>query len=255
MSAARKAPAPGRELAPAVTELLAPAAAPRTAVQAAQRIHAVHDAMRALGTMMELQVMESAHVIRRECGGRAAFDAFCAAEGLDALASTDRLWSMAIAHESQRGNRAVREMLQARPAETIKRIQEFVEAGQGERIERLDETDERALEILRQPPSKLRGRVRRLLELEERIEADEEERAREREAAEVAPHPAAGAKRIVEELTAAERHLADAMDALELEGARLSDFARERIITLTDTLFGYLDRVSERATKTGEAEE
>lgn len=253
---AGKAPAPaaGSELAPAVSELLAPATAPRTAVQAAQRIHAVHDAMRTLGAMMELQVMESAHVIRRECGDRAAFDAFAAEQDLERLASTDRLWAMALAHEAQRANRAVREMLQARPAETIRRIQEYVEAGAEERIERLDETDERAVEVLGQPPSKLRGRVRQLLELEERLAADEDERAAGREAGGVAPHPAAGSKQVIDELTAAERHLAAAMEILGPGGAELSELARERTIALTDTLFGYLDRVIARATATKEFE-
>ena len=157
---------------PDVMQLLAPGGSSvRTPEQAAARIHAIHDVMRALSVVAQLQLMESCWVIKSHCQMRDVFDAFLAEHGVDAVLAPDEAWTMALTHDVQRRHRAMRDLVSARPAQAMQWVRGFVDAHREERLDELDELDERdrdVVSLLHGPPRALRAKVRAWLALEER---------------------------------------------------------------------------------------
>lgn len=248
----KPAPAPPADLAPALS-VLAPAEPVRSAVQAAQRIHAVSGVMRALSVVAQIQLMESCWVIRSRHPERAAFDTFLADQGVDAVLAPDEAWAMALTHDVQRRHRTLRELVSERPAQAMRWVRGFVDAQAEARLEQLDERDEQVVSLLTSPPRAMRRRVRALLEMEagERPPAPEA-------AAEAAPPPpppapapadTPGIEACIEELAECVRRL-DRLAAVLPDRCLAGPPGRarlDRIPLLADLGFGALERIADGA--------
>ena len=142
-------------------EPLAPRAAdehrfPAAAIEGARRVTALLQATRQIVQILEARVLEETWSVRRLVADEAwpAFVERHMPVGLDQADLMARTWGAA------RGRRELREMAQSEPSEALDLIRQCVDAG----VPVEDETDERLIEIMAQPPRLRQRTIRRLIE-------------------------------------------------------------------------------------------
>ena len=236
---------------PDVMQLLAPGGASvRTPEQAAARIHAIHDVMRALSVVAQLQLMESCWVIKSHCQLRVAFDAFLAEHGVDAVLAPDEAWAMALTHDVQRRHHVMRDLVSARPAQAMQWVRGFVDAHCEERLDELDERDREVVSLLHGPPRALRAKVRAWLAAEARHTGTGGPPAEPPPAPPEPPaavHPGTRWREAVDRLRDADAALADvAGDVADLCATTGSAPAAQatRLLHLVDSLQASLDAIA-----------
>ena len=246
---------------------LGPPVASLDAVQAVQRIVALHGIARMVCTTIHGEVLEAAWVIRRAHPEREDFDRFVAAHGLTDVMRPERAWLAAETWEAARRQRALRDLVASRPDEAIQFVAEFVAAGSTTtRLADLDDDDRRVVELVSQPPRRRAREIRRLIELDtaasegrhpadvERIRTLESERdaAVERAQAsgavtELGAHPERQVRAAVESLREAESRLAEVAEGLvgAWDAARAGAGLRQRVLRMADMAEGSLERIVE----------
>lgn len=145
---------------------LGPPVASLSAVQAVQRIVALHGIARAVCATIHGEVLEAAWVIRRAYPERAAFERFVTGCGLAEVMPPSRAWLAAETWEVARRQRALRELVADRPNEAIRFVAEFVAEAPRDKLET---DDPRVAEILALPGRKRTPEIRRLVALERSV--------------------------------------------------------------------------------------
>lgn len=135
---------------------------PATALEAVARIRVWHDALRALSAMAEARLMAAAWRIQEDIPERAQFDSFVGAH-LKGVLAPDRAWLMAETWSVASQHRQIRDFAQAAPAEAMGLVKLFVDSGQMEQLELLNEEDERFAALASASPRKRRRMMRDLL--------------------------------------------------------------------------------------------
>ena len=226
-----------------------------TALDAVEHIRRWTQALEKVSTLAEVQRMGAAWAIQREHPERADFDAFVGPR-LAGMYTAEQLWLMAENWSMSRSSPRLRDLTRSHPGEALEVTRTLVEAGQQERLARLDRNDRELLEVLDGPTREMSARLRKLLEQRnpedvKRIETLTEERDAAREAlAEargVQAMPGAAVVAAVEQLAEFERHavaLADTIEAAVRDEGPPSDSVRDRMLRLNDMATGALDRIS-----------
>ena len=228
-----------------------------TAIEAARGLDAWATTRQQLVQVTDVQIMLHAAAIRREFPEREDFDAFCREHVL--TVRSDQAWLAAQTWEVAQKNRNVRELARSSPSEAVSLVQDFVEAGLEHRVLNLDETDRELVEVLSGPRSKVRKRLRRMLDAEncaadgrsledvKRIEALTEERDAARaalaDADNVAELPTAAINEVITDLQRLEREAAADAERFAQLGA--STAQRERALRTVDLIQGHMERISE----------
>lgn len=245
------------ELTPPPGDLLLPAqgvpTAPTTAAEAVETIRAWHAMLAHIRGVAEAALMHAAWTIREEYPERAAWDDYLSAT-LPRMDS-GRLWLMAETWEVARRQRAVRELVDARPHEAVTLVAEFAGAGAAAQLSMFDDDDRALADMLAMPPRQRRQAMRRLI-ADARAAGDDHHpddlrRIEELEQATVhEPPPAADprrrAKQVVDALAACEQglaRLADDIEALVAAGG-LGRTAQDRVMRLADMVVANADRIS-----------
>ena len=228
-----------------------------TALEAASGLDAWATTRQQLVQITDVQIMLHADAIRREYPERAGFDAFCA-EHVVAL-RPDQVWVLAQAGEAAQKNRNFRELARTRPGEAVALVQDLVEAGLEERVVHLDEDDHELAQVLTAPRTKMRKRLRRMLDAERHARAGRnpadveriQELAEERDAAvaaldearKVTGLPTAAVNEVIADLQRLESEAAADAERFPSLGATYAQ--RERALRAVDLIIGHMERISE----------
>lgn len=246
--------------------------APRAALEAAARIRVVHEQLRRVSHLAEAQLMEAAWTIRGEIPERAAFDAFVAEHA--PVLDPGRAWLMADTWAVARRSRKLKELAYSDAPAALDFVRQFVEAGEREGIEAVDELDADAVALLAQPAARRHEGLRKLLSVSRDVEASADpHRARmerlERERDEAvdalergAPveslsmHPAKRLKAAAADLQAIESQLAPLAEAVEAlcRGDGASEAVRQRLLATGDLALGHVERITAAAMGGDEAQ-
>ena len=245
---------------------LAVAPAPRTALEAAGRIRAVHDAMQQISKIAEAQVLEAAWCIRQEIPERGTFDAFVGAE-LPML-TAERAWLMAETWSVARKSRELRNLANDDPSGALEFVRGFVEAGLEERLTEAGGIDRDAVEVLTLPARKRNARLRKLLDVAQQVEAGKdpgdaeyiEQLTRERDEAVQAlrdgdgvevlsAHPVRQLNEASKQLLEVESQVAALAQKIETLCQRtpVSDALNKRLVAAGDLLIGNTERIIQAA--------
>ena len=226
------------------------------ALAAAQQIRAWHELSQQFTAVIEAQVMEALHTIRREIPDDGAFDAFVR-EQTPLAPKQARIsvqaWSVA------RKSRPLRELV-SRPSEALRLVGDLVRVFGDERIAALDPADQELMEVASLPLREQRKRMRALIEAGqaasegrsiedvERIRTLEAELATARTMADLDGQPGGQARNLLSDLRAVESDLAEIASRAEaLFGSEGLHKEREGAVRLADMLSTSIDRIARLA--------
>lgn len=219
---------------------------PATALEAVARIRVWHDALRALSAMAAARLMAAAWRIREDIPERAEFDVFVESH-LRGVLAPDRAWLMAQTWGVASKHRQIRDFAQAAPAEAMGLVKRFVDSGQMEQLELLNEEDQRFAELTSASPRKRRRMMRELLAGAGAPQAEPPSAG----PVKFPLHQVATTSMVNEQiriridaLRAAESAMASATDELAEYLPRTSPAHRREILAVADLATGALDSVT-----------
>lgn len=244
---------------PAVPE---PASAPTAALAAAQRIHGLYAAVRAVAAQAEAMVMEALWDIRREIPDRHAFEEFVIEH--TPLSDGRQAWLQAETWETARRSRHMRELASDRPQEAMRMVQGFLDAAAEDGLEMLGEDDVQVAAIYAMPPRKRARAIRDLVESRRTVDSgrspDDVERiaaltAERDEAVARLNAPTPETKEVLAELGAVESRLAEVagrVAVLFVDGEPVPELARRRVLRWGDQLHETVDQILDAASRPGD---
>ena len=257
VSAVGTVPTAGGDLTASMLRELKSPAPTMTAMQAAQRLCALHEMTQVLGQLIEVQAMAAAWAIRREYSGREAFERFVADF---TPVRPAQAWLMAETWEVTRRNREVRKLADTRPRDALQLVRGVFEAAGEEGLEALSGGDRTAAQILAKPGKQRLADIRELIAAgraaaegrhpadRERIRALEAERDAAVEALHevgaVTAHPASQLNAAATELQETEKALAELAERFQSVAGVASASTRERVLHTCALALASVERIS-----------
>ena len=236
-------------------------AEPPSATVAFARIHAWHEALRAIAGVAEAQIMAACWAIRRDIPDHETFK-LAIERNLAGILQPDRAWAMAETWDVARRQRSLRALAMDNPDGAIAFVRELAEEAGAEHVRALDEDDREVAELLSAPPRKRREQLRAMVRM--RRGAPPIEEPADRRAARVPPgwaaaHPAtpepspsplpleSSPDGVMAELQAIGSRLHGLANAVGETSDSWSPAYRDRLLRLTDMIMGDLERIAEFA--------